>query len=187
VIRPIQPVDAASVAALIRSAFAAIPEPLDPAPSALGETEASILAHLAHGGGVIDQAEIVACVLWSEQDGGLYLGRLAVASHCRNQGFAGRMVQAAEAETRRLGLPRLHLGIRLALPGNRRLFSRLGFTETTLHAHDGYAHPTWTAAEKWLATAPPPGTGTPPSITVTAMAKTSVPNGSPTRCATSSA
>ncbi len=150
-IRPIQPADAAGVAALIRAAFASIAEPLDPAPSALRETEASVLAHLADGGGaLVQQAGVVACVLWSEKAGGLYLGRLAVASHCRNQGLAVHMVQAAEAEARRLGLPRLHLGVRLALPGNRRLFARLGFTETTLHTHDGHAEPTWIAAEKWL-------------------------------------
>lgn len=161
-IRPIQPADAAAVAALIRAVFGAIPEPLDPAPSALRETGASILLHLTQGGGaVVEQAGIVACVLWSERDAGLYLGRLAVAPHCRNRGLAAELVQAAEAEARRLGLPRLHLGVRLALPGNRRLFARLGFTETTLHAHDGYARPTWVAAEKWLAIAPPPETEAP--------------------------
>ena len=162
-IRPIQPADAAAAAPLIRAAFRGIPEPLDPAPSALRETEASILAHLAHGGGAVAaEPGIVACVLWSERDAGLYLGRLAVTADRCNRGLAAQLVLAAEDEARRLGLPRLHLGVRLALPGNRRLFARLGFVETTLHAHDGYAHPTWVAAEKWLATAPPPRTGTPP-------------------------
>lgn len=160
-----QPGDADAAAALIRTAFGGIREPLDPAPSALRETGPSVLAHLAQGGGaVVDDARVVACVLWSEKDGGLYFGRLAVASHCRNQGLAARLVHAAEAEARRRGLPRLHLGVRLALPGNRRLFARLGFTETTLHAHHGYAQPTWTAAEKWLVTAPRPGTSRPPGL-----------------------
>ncbi len=163
-IRPIETADAAAAAALIRAAFSGIPEPLDPAPSALRETGASVLAHLAHGGGAVveqagvEQAGIVVCVLWSEQDGGLCLGRLAVAPPCRNRGLAAQLVLAAEAEARRRGLPRLHLGVRLALPGNRRLFARLGFVETALHAHDGYADPTWAAAEKWLAAAPLPGT-----------------------------
>ena len=156
--------DAAAVAALIRAAFGAIPEPLDPRPSALQETEASILAHLAVGGGgaVVMRTGLVAAVLWSERDGGLYLGRLATAMHCRGQGLATELVRAAEAEARRRGLPRLHLGVRLALPGNRRLFARLGFAETVLHAHEGHSEPTWTEAERWLVTAPPPGTGTPP-------------------------
>ncbi len=161
--RAIETSDAAAVAALIRAAFGAIPV-LDPRPSALRETEASVLAHLAAGGGgaVITQAEPVAAVLWSEQDGGLYLGRLATAPHCRGHGLATGLVLAAEAEAWRRGLPRLHLGVRLALSGNRRLFARLGFVETRLHAHPGHSEPTWTEAEKWLVTAPPPGTGTPP-------------------------
>lgn len=160
--RALETSDAASVAALIRAAFGAIPA-LDPPPSALRETEASILAHLTAGGGgaVVMQAELAAAVLWSEKDGGLYLGRLVTAPHRRGQGLATELVHAAEAEARRRGLPRLHLGVRLALPGNRRLFARLGFTETRLHAHPGHSEPTWTEAEKRLVTAPPPGTGTP--------------------------
>lgn len=162
-IRAIEDRDAAAVAALISTAFIAIPEPLDPPPSALQEAEASILAHLAAGGGaVIMRAGLVAAVLWSEWDGGLYLGQLATAPQCRGQGLASELIHAAEAEARRRGLPRLHLGVRLALPGNRRLFARLGFVETVLHAHEGHSEPTWTEAEKWLVTAPPPGTGTPP-------------------------
>lgn len=150
-IRPIRPADAAAAATLIHVAFRDIPEPLDPTPSALRESEASILAHLAHGGGAVAaEPGIVACVLWSEKDAGLYLGRLAVAAGCRNRGLAAQLLLAAEDEARRLGLSRLHLGVRLALPGNRRLFARLGFVETTLHAHEGYTNPTWAAAEKWF-------------------------------------
>ena len=162
--RAMETSDAAAVAALIRAAFDAIPEPLAPRPSALQETGASILAHLAAGGGgaVVVRAGLVAAVLWSERDGGLYLGRLATSPHCQGQGLATELVHAAEAEARRRGLPRLHLGVRLALPGNRRLFARLGFVETVLHAHEGHSEPTWTEAEKRLVTAPPPGTGTPP-------------------------
>lgn len=163
-VRALEPSDAAAAAALIRAAFSAIREPLDPRPSALQEMEASILAHLSSGGGgaVVVRAGLAAVVLWSEQDGGLYLGRLAVAPHCQGQGVATALMHEAEAETRRRGLPRLHLGVRLALPGNRRLFARLGFVETTRHAHAGHSEPTWTEAEKWLVTAPPPETGTPP-------------------------
>lgn len=95
------------------------------------------------------------------RDGGLYIGRLATHPAHRGQGLAERLMQAAEAEALRLGLPRLHLGVRLALPSNRRLFARLGFTETRLRTHNGYPAPTWTEAGRWL-TAPPTGTGMPP-------------------------
>jgi len=154
------PGDADAAAALIRLAFAALPIPLDPAPSALRETADSIRTHLASGGGALADGA-AACILWSERDGGLYIGRLAVRPSHRGRGLAGLLMQAAEAEARRRGLSRLHLGVRLALPGNRRLFARLGFTETRLRTHDGYPVPTWTEAERWL-TAPPTGTGTPP-------------------------
>lgn len=159
-IRPIHPGDADAVAALIRLAFAATPVPLDPAPSALRETGESIRAHLADGGGALIQGP-AACILWSQRDGGLYVGRLATHPAHRGRGLGGLLMAAAEAEARRRGLPRLHLGVRLALVGNRRLFARLGFTETRLRTHDDYPAPTWTEAERWL-TAPPTGTGTPP-------------------------
>ncbi len=158
-IRPILPGDADAVAALIRLAFAAIPVPLDPAPSALRETGDSIRAHLAEGGGMLVEGP-AACILWSERDGGLYVGRLATHPAHRGRGLALRLMASAEKEARRRGLPRLHLGVRLALADNRRLFARLGFTETKLRTHDGYPAPTWTEAERWL-TAPPTGTGTP--------------------------
>ena len=159
-IRPILPGDAEAVAALIRLAFASITVPLDPAPSALRDTADGICSHLAEGGGALAEGP-AACVLWSVRDGGLYVGRLATHPAHRGRGLAGLLMAAAEAEARRRGLPRLHLGVRLALPGNRRLFARLGFTETRLRTHDGYPAPTWTEAERWL-TAPPTGTGTPP-------------------------
>lgn len=159
-IRPILPEDADAIAALIRLAFAAIPIPLDPAPSALRETPDSIRAHMAANGGAMVDGP-AGCVLWSGREGGLYIGRLCVHPSQQGRGLAALLVGAAEAEARRRGLPRLHLGVRLALPGNRRLFARLGFSETRLHTHEGYTGPTWIEAERWL-TAPPTGTGTPP-------------------------
>ena len=159
-IRPVLPADADAVAALIRLAFQSIPVPLDPPPSALRETGDSLRAHLATGGGAMVDGP-AGCVLWSEHNGGLYLGRLCVHPAQQGRGLAALLVGAAEAEARRRGLPRLHLGVRLALAGNRRLFTRLGFTETRLHTHDGCEGPTWIEAERWL-TAPPTGTGIPP-------------------------
>ena len=155
-IRPILPSDADAVAALIRLAFALIPVPLDPAPSALRETGDSVRAHLEAGGGALVDGP-AACILWSERDGGLYVGRLAVHPARRGQGLAALLMSAAEAEARRRGLPRLHLGTRLALSGNRRLFARLGFVETRLRTHDGHPAPTWTEAERWLEAPPAAG------------------------------
>ena len=149
-IRAVLPGDAEAVAALIRLAFSAIPVRLEPPPSALQETGEAVRAHLHAGGGALAEGP-VACVLWSERDGGLYVSRLSVHPSRRGQGLATALMQAAEGEARRRGLPRLHLGVRLALLDNRRLFARFGFAETRLRTHDGCAAPTWTEAERWLA------------------------------------
>lgn len=147
-IRPLVPGDAEAVAALVREAFAAIPVPLDPAPSGLRVTGADVLAQ--EGGAVWDAGGIGGCVLWRVRDGGLYLNRVAVRPGLQGRGTGRRLLDAAEAEGRRRGVPRLVLEVRLALAGNRRLFAAAGFRDIGLHAHPGRTEPTYVEAEKVL-------------------------------------
>jgi ribosomal protein S18 acetylase RimI-like enzyme len=151
-LRPLTPADAPAAAALIRAAFAAQPRPVDPPPSALRETAESVAAQIATEGGMAAGAAgtLAGVILWAAKDGGLYLARLAIAPFHRRRGIARALVAAGEAEARRRGLPRLHLGARLALDGNRALFASCGFREVALHAHPGYAAPTWVEMEKDL-------------------------------------
>jgi predicted N-acetyltransferase YhbS len=153
------PVDAASVAALIRAAFAAQPVVTDPLPSALRVTEADVVANLLAGGGAVAMVTnvLAGSALWTEQDGGLYLGRLAVAPAWRRRGVARTLVAAAEAAARSAGLPVMRLSTRLVLLDNRRLFATCGFVETTREAHPGYAEPTFVNMEKRLSWVPGPG------------------------------
>lgn len=148
-LRPIAMSDAAAVAALIRAAFTGIDPPLDPPPSALGETADSVARHIeSHGGHVAEIGRVVGSVLWQERDNGLYVGRLSVAQEARGQGIARALIEAAIAQAHADGLPRVHLGTRLALTGNRRLFASLGFIEIALHSHAGYSQPTWVEMER---------------------------------------
>ena len=144
-IRSLAPGDAEAVACLIREAFAAIPVPLDPAPSGLRVTAAEVLAQ--EGGAVWDAsgagAGVQGCVLWRMRDGALYLNRVAVRPGLQRRGIARRLLDAAEAEGRRRGVVRLVLEVRLALPGNRRLFAAAGFREVREHAHPGFAVATY--------------------------------------------
>lgn len=151
-LRPITPADAAAVAALIRTAFAAQSIITDPPPSALRVTEADVAAHLASGGGAVADADsvIVGSALWIEQDGGIYLSRLAVHPAWRGRGIAKALVAAGEAEAREKKQPRIHLSTRIPLLDNRRLFAACGFVETTREAHPGYAEPTSVHMEKRL-------------------------------------
>jgi GNAT superfamily N-acetyltransferase len=144
--------DCTAVADLIINAFCAQPVCVDPPPSALDETPESVASHLALGGGAValTAGRIVGSVLWEPRDGGLWVERLAVNPAWRRMGIARALIAAAEEAACAGGFGRLHLGTRLVLSGNRALFTRCGFVETTLHAHPGYAAPTWVAMEKWL-------------------------------------
>jgi len=151
-IRAADAASAAPIAELIRLAFATQSRPTDPPPSALKETAASILQHLRDGGGAVidDGGTIVGVLLWNEEDGGLYIGRLSVHPDHRGRGIASALMHEAEREARRRGLTRLWLGVRLVLDDNRRFFAAHGFTETTLHRHEGFSEPTWVTMERHL-------------------------------------
>lgn len=150
-IRPMRPEDAAAVATLVRTAFAAIPVPLDPPASATRLTEQAVRDHLATGAGLVwDDGGIGGAALLQLRPRGLYLGRLSVHPARAGRGIARQLLAAAEAHARTCGAPRLLVEVRLALASNRRLFAAAGFTETVRRAHPGYAHPTFTEAEKPL-------------------------------------
>jgi ribosomal protein S18 acetylase RimI-like enzyme len=152
-LRPITPNDAAAVAGLVRAAFAVQSVPTDPPASALRLTAMDVGVHLAAGGGgmvVEEEGVIVASIMWSQEDRRFYIARLAVAPAWRRRGHARALLAVAEVAARAAGLSRLHLGTRLALLDNRRLFAEAGFVEVARHAHPGYAESTWVAMEKRL-------------------------------------
>jgi predicted N-acetyltransferase YhbS len=144
--------DAPAIAALVRLAFSMQSRPTTPPPSALKETAATIVDHLGLGGGAVieEGGMLVGTVLWNEEEGGLYVGRLSVHPDHRRRGIAGALMGEAEQEARRRELAIMRLGVRLALEDNRRFFASCGFTETSLHRHDGFSEPTWVMMERRL-------------------------------------
>ena len=144
--------DAAVIADLVRLAFSNQSRPTNPPSSALRETRATITAHLGRGGGAVVEIEgvLVGAVLWEEEDGALYISRLAVHPELRRRGIARALVDQTEPEARRRGLTRLTLGVRLELEDNRRLFKSCGFEDVELRSHEGFREPTWVFMERRL-------------------------------------
>ena len=144
--------DAAAIADLVRLAFATQSVVTNPLPSALKETPETITRELTLGGGaVIDSGvRLVGAVLWREEDGSLYVGRLSVHPAHRRRGIARMLMDECEREARRRGLTRMHLGVRLPLLDNRRLFASCGFVETGLSTHEGFSEPTSVTMERRL-------------------------------------
>ena len=144
--------DAAVIADLVRLAFSTQSAQTNPPSSALKETPASITHELAVGGGavVLEGDVMVGVVLWREEERSLYVGRLAVDPAQRRRGIARMLMVEAEREARRRGLKRMHLGVRLPLEDNRRLFLSCGFVDAEFLSHEGFSEPTWVRMEKRL-------------------------------------
>jgi ribosomal protein S18 acetylase RimI-like enzyme len=150
--RPAAVGDSAAIADLVRLAFSTQPRPTNPPSSALKETAATIVDHLARGGGAVLESDgtIVGVVLWNEEDGALYISRLSVHPDRRRQGIARVLMEEAEREAHRRGLPRMTLGVRLELEENRRFFKSCGFVDASLRSHEGFSVPTWVMMERRL-------------------------------------
>lgn len=143
VLRPATTADAAVLAATIAAAFEQYRGKLVPESGAFRETARGIAAELAKGAGAIvaeRNGEVVGCVMTKLEEGDLYFGRLSVLPAARGLGLAGRLIAAVEADAKARGLPGVRLGVRIALPANQKLFSSLGYRETSREAHPGFDH-----------------------------------------------
>ena len=152
-VRPAAVGDAAAIADLVRLAFSTQSRQTSPPPSAVRETAATIADHLVHrgGGAVVEIGGVmVGALLWNEEAGALYIGRLSIHPGHRRRGLARVLIGEAEREARRQGFSRMTLGVRLELEDNRRLFTSCGFEEMERHCHEGFTEPTWVAMERRL-------------------------------------
>ena len=152
IVLPLTLADAESGAAVIRAAFAAQSRATTPPSSALRETAEAIAAKIAAGGGfgAFEQGRLVAVALWQHVDGALMIARVSVLPEARGRSFSRRLIAACEAEAQSRGLSRARLRVRLALPENERLFSRLGYARLFVEAQAGFDAPTVAVLEKWL-------------------------------------
>ncbi len=145
VLRTATTADATTIAATIAAAFMQYRGRLVPESSAFRETPDAITEQIGAGSSVIvaeRNGVMIGCVVAEPMEGDLYFGRLAILPEARGLGLAKRLIGAVEEEARRLGLPGVRLGVRIALVDNQRLFRSLGYCEISREAHPGFDHPT---------------------------------------------
>lgn len=158
VLRPATAGDAACIAATIAAAFEEYRGRLVPESAAFRETADAVSRALEGGTSAIvaeQDGATLGCVMTRPVDGDLYFGRLAVIPSARGRGIAQRLIGAVEAQAARQGLAGVRLGVRIALIENQRLFTVMGYVETSREAHPGFDHPTSISMRKAL----PPGRG----------------------------
>jgi GNAT superfamily N-acetyltransferase len=144
--------DIPTIVALIHAAFKEYDGVIDPPSGAHKEsaekirekmtTERAVLALLG------DRA--LACVFYRAEGDHIYFGRLAVLPAYRNRGISATLIAYVEERARALGLPRVQLGVRVALPRLRARYERLGYRVIEERRHAGYVEPTYLVMEKLL-------------------------------------
>ena len=144
--------DIPTLVALIHTAFKEYDRALDPPSGAHKESAENIRQKLTTERAVLallgDQA--VACVFYREAADHMYFGRLAVLPAYRNRGISAVLIAYVEQRACELGLPRVQLGVRVALPHLHARYERLGYHVIEQRSHPGYAEPTYLVMEKLM-------------------------------------
>jgi tRNA threonylcarbamoyladenosine biosynthesis protein TsaE len=124
------PEAAADVVAIIHDAFAHRPA-LDPPSSALDETEESVAAALAAGGGLLAtwEGRPVGALLIEPVSDAVLLKRVSVSPSAQQHGVARALRAAAEEVVARRGFARVHVTARSELPSTVRFWVRGGYCQ----------------------------------------------------------
>ena len=117
---------------------------IDPPSGVLKETAADFAARLQNETCFVVEVDgrLIASVFGAPDDDALYIGRLAVHPDWRRRGIANALMDAIKSEARRIGMKRLTLGCRIALPSNLALFRSHGFVVVRETCHEGFTVPT---------------------------------------------
>jgi ribosomal protein S18 acetylase RimI-like enzyme len=145
--------DIPTLATLVHTAFEDYRGRLDPPSGAHNETAETLRQALHTGWAALALVNNVAvgCVFYHQEDEHMYLGRLSVLRPFRRHGVGQALTEYVEQRARALGLPRVQLGVRIALPYLQAYYERLGYHVMRYESHAGYTVPTSVIMEKLVA------------------------------------
>jgi ribosomal protein S18 acetylase RimI-like enzyme len=145
-------VDAETVASILRAAFEEYRGQLDPPSGAHAETAETVREKMKSAGVILafadDDDEAAGCIFCQPGEGHLYFSRLAVLPAYRRQSLGRVLIEQIEERARAMRLPRVRLGVRIALDGQRAYYERLGYHVVESASHHGYSEPTYVFMEK---------------------------------------
>ena len=94
--------------------------------------------------------EVVGCVCYHQESEHIYFGRLSVLPSFRQHGVGHALIAYVEQQAQALGVPRIQLGVRIALPHLQAYYERLGYHVVGYEVHEGYTAPTAVVMEKQI-------------------------------------
>jgi ribosomal protein S18 acetylase RimI-like enzyme len=144
--------DVPSLVAVLIAAFEEYRGRLDPPSGAHDETEEQLRDTLRGAHAVLAHAGrgLVGCVFYAPMCDYVDLFRLAVLPAYRRRGVGRALIEYVEMRALALDIPRVQLGVRVALPANRAYYERMGYSFLEARTHTGYAEPTYVILEKQL-------------------------------------
>src|SRR5262245_19737569 len=150
VLREATVADIPTLVTLVHTAFEDYREQLDPPSGAHSETPETFRQALQMGYAALALANdaAVGCVFYHQEGEHLYLGRLSVVRPFRRHGVGQALTAYVEQRARALGLARVQLGVRTALPHLQAYYERLGYGVVRYEVHQGYTTPTSVVMEK---------------------------------------
>jgi ribosomal protein S18 acetylase RimI-like enzyme len=135
---------------LVHAAFEEYRGRLDPPSGAHHETAETMRHELTRGWAVLALVNntLAGCVFYRQEDDHVYLGRLSVLPPYRQHGVGQALIEYVERRAQALNVPRVQLGVRVALPHLQAYYERRGYRVIRYEAHKGYTAPTSVLMEK---------------------------------------
>ncbi|HZQ35496.1 MAG TPA: GNAT family N-acetyltransferase [Dehalococcoidia bacterium] len=136
-IEPARPEDAAAVAACVNAAYARYLPRMGskPAPM-LADYPAEIAAGRVHV--LRDGDALVGLIVLIAEPDHLFIENVAIDPAAQGRGLGRRLLDFAESEARRLGLPELRLYTNELMTENLGLYAHLGYLEVDRRLDEGY-------------------------------------------------